>query len=220
MKPNRFIRMLQMLESHLPMLGTSDHGVPAARDEANILTWRKTFRPTPHIELIVTRHDGTLAENRVNEHSPSLYDAILVDAPCSADRSWIFNRLDSSALPRRLEEYRLLPDLHARLLDNALRLLRPGGVVVYATCTLDRAQNEDVVRRCLSSDEARDRYRLLDLNALARHTDCMFAYRHRFVDDNDGDESNRSEPDWGITIVPVEGKSRGPMFLSAIQKCH
>lgn len=71
------------------------------------------------------------------------WDAVLVDAPCSAtgtmarhpDARW---RLTSGAIPR-------LAERQARLLDAATALSRPGGIVVYATCSLEAEENEDQV---------------------------------------------------------------------------
>ena len=71
------------------------------------------------------------------------FDAILVDAPCS----------ELGALRRgpdarfRLSETAAaaLPALQRSLLDRAARLLLPEGRILYATCTLRREENEDVV---------------------------------------------------------------------------
>lgn len=70
------------------------------------------------------------------------FDRILVDAPCSG----------TGTLARNPEiKWRLtaadLADLHGRqsaLLANARQLLAPGGILVYATCSLEREENEDV----------------------------------------------------------------------------
>ena len=71
------------------------------------------------------------------------FDRILVDAPCSG----------TGTLARNPEiKWRLRPadvaDLHASqtaLLRNALKLLAPGGRLVYSTCSLEREENEEVV---------------------------------------------------------------------------
>ena len=67
------------------------------------------------------------------------FDAILVDAPCSA--TGIVRRQPDVLLHRRAADIDALVALQARLLDAAWMMLRPGGVLVYATCSILRAEN-------------------------------------------------------------------------------
>jgi 16S rRNA (cytosine967-C5)-methyltransferase len=68
------------------------------------------------------------------------FDAVLLDAPCMAtgtirrhpDIPWLKREADISALT----------DLQRRLLDKAVALLRPGGTLVYCTCSLEAEENE------------------------------------------------------------------------------
>lgn len=71
------------------------------------------------------------------------YDAVLVDVPCSGSGTW---RRDPEA------KWRLTPDrlaeligLQAGILAEARALVRPGGRLVYMTCSLLRAENEDQI---------------------------------------------------------------------------
>ncbi|MCS7235776.1 MAG: RsmB/NOP family class I SAM-dependent RNA methyltransferase [Armatimonadota bacterium] len=75
------------------------------------------------------------------------FDAVLVDAPCSAEG----NVRDDPRVLRDLPEAtrRRLSRLQEALLRRAVRLVRPGGVVVYATCTFAPEENEAVVDRVL-----------------------------------------------------------------------
>jgi len=69
--------------------------------------------------------------------------AVFVDAPCSAtgtmarhpDARW---RVSERAIGRAAERQR-------RILDGAARLVRPGGLLVYATCSLEPEENSDIV---------------------------------------------------------------------------
>jgi 16S rRNA (cytosine967-C5)-methyltransferase len=75
-------------------------------------------------------------------------DAVLLDAPCSAtgtirrhpDLPWI----------KRPEEIADLPALQRRLLEAAIAMTRPGGLVVYAVCSLEPAEGEELVASCLA----------------------------------------------------------------------
>ncbi|MGX5731428.1 16S rRNA (cytosine(967)-C(5))-methyltransferase RsmB [Pseudoxanthomonas beigongshangi] len=68
------------------------------------------------------------------------FDAILLDAPCSA--TGIVRRQPDVLLHRRPEDIDALRALQARLLDAAWTLLRPGGVLLYATCSILKDENE------------------------------------------------------------------------------
>ena len=72
-----------------------------------------------------------------------LFDHIFIDAPCSGTGTLARNpeikwRLKEADLPRFAAR-------QARLAQNAARCLAPGGKLVYATCSLEREENEDIV---------------------------------------------------------------------------
>lgn len=82
------------------------------------------------------------------------FDAVLLDAPCSA--TGIVRRQPDVVLHRRESDIAALILLQARLLDALWRTLAPGGVLVYATCSILKAENEDQVRAFLArTDDAR-----------------------------------------------------------------
>jgi len=71
------------------------------------------------------------------------YDRALVDAPCS-DLGTLASRPDARwrKSPKAIER---LAEVQGAILAGAARALRPGGVLVYSTCTISRRENEDVV---------------------------------------------------------------------------
>ncbi len=70
-------------------------------------------------------------------------DRVLCDVPCSG--LGIIRRKPEIRYKTEAE-LAALPPVQAAILDNAARYVRPGGVLVYSTCSLNRAENEDVVR--------------------------------------------------------------------------
>jgi 16S rRNA (cytosine967-C5)-methyltransferase len=75
------------------------------------------------------------------------FDRILLDAPCSGTGTLARNpeikwRLKPKDIVR-------LSELQTRMLRAAVPLLAPGGRLVYATCSLEREENEDVIERAL-----------------------------------------------------------------------
>lgn len=71
------------------------------------------------------------------------YDAVLLDAPCSA--TGIVRRQPDVLLHRRPQDIDALRATQARLLDALWQVLKPGGRLVYATCSILRAENQDQI---------------------------------------------------------------------------
>lgn len=80
------------------------------------------------------------------------FDAVLLDAPCSATGT--LRRHPDIAWTRRQGEIARLAGLQARLLDHAAGLLKPGGVLVYATCSLEPEEGEAQVATLLARGAA------------------------------------------------------------------
>ena len=80
----------------------------------------------------------------------SAMDAVIVDAPCSG-YGIIRKKPDIRYKdPKTMEQ---LPDLQLQILKNQARYVKPGGTLMYSTCTLLRRENEDVVRAFLAEHE-------------------------------------------------------------------
>lgn len=69
-----------------------------------------------------------------------LFDRILLDAPCSA--TGVIRRHPDIKVLRRSEDIAALTLLQAQILDNLWPLLKPGGVLLYATCSILRDEND------------------------------------------------------------------------------
>lgn len=73
----------------------------------------------------------------------NMVDLVLLDAPCSA--TGIFRRHPDvlhRVGPRQIAE---MAELQAQLLDHVAAWLNPGGILIYATCSLERAEGEDQI---------------------------------------------------------------------------
>lgn len=74
---------------------------------------------------------------------PECFDAILLDAPCSGEG---VVRKDPDALKNwSLASNQAIAETQRELIDSAFHALRPGGTLVYSTCTLNREENESVI---------------------------------------------------------------------------
>lgn len=75
-------------------------------------------------------------------------DAVLLDAPCLGTGT--FSRHPDARLRVTREALRELARTQAALLEGVARVVRPGGLLVYATCSLEPEENEEQVARFLA----------------------------------------------------------------------
>jgi len=77
-----------------------------------------------------------------------LFDRILVDAPCSA--TGVISRHPDIRFLREAADVEQLASLQLKLLETLWPLLQPGGRLLYSTCSVLRAENEQVIGRFLA----------------------------------------------------------------------
>lgn len=82
------------------------------------------------------------------EDVPSgLFDRVLVDVPCS--NSGVLGKRPEARWRLRPSDLRHLVDLQTRLLRTAIERVRPGGTIVYSTCSIEPEENRQVVETVL-----------------------------------------------------------------------
>lgn len=88
--------------------------------------------------LVVSHEPAVLAE-----HFPGFFDRILVDAPCSGEG--MFRKNEAAVLEWSPENVRMCAARQREILEYAAGMLRPGGRLVYSTCTFAPAENEGTI---------------------------------------------------------------------------
>ncbi|MNI52282.1 Ribosomal RNA small subunit methyltransferase F [compost metagenome] len=84
----------------------------------------------------------------LGEHFPDeSFDRILLDAPCSG--LGVIRRKPDLKWAKLESDIQAISELQYRILNEVHRLLKPGGVLVYSTCTIEHSENEGLVRRFL-----------------------------------------------------------------------
>lgn len=76
-------------------------------------------------------------------------DKVLLDAPCSG--LGVLTKKPDIKWKRDISDVIKLGKMQSELIENAARLVKPGGVLVYSTCTTEPEENADVVRQFLAS---------------------------------------------------------------------
>ncbi len=79
------------------------------------------------------------------------FDGILIDAPCSG--TGVIGRHPDIRWNRKETDLPGYQKKQLALLETAAELLKPGGILVYATCSLEHEENEDVIDRFLKKHE-------------------------------------------------------------------
>ena len=116
---------------------------------------------------------------RIQEHH-ELYDRILVDAPCSCEGRFVMNDPKSFAYwsVRKIKE---MSHKQKGLLLNASRLLAPGGIMVYATCTFAPEENEEVVDWFLRKTDGRFELSPIQIEGIKTYP-CLTEWHEREYD--------------------------------------
>ena len=88
---------------------------------------------------LVTNEDTRVLADRF----PGFFDRVLVDAPCSGEG--MFRKEEAAVTDWSQETVEMCARRQAEILDNAARLVRPGGRLVYSTCTFAPEEDEEAV---------------------------------------------------------------------------
>jgi 16S rRNA (cytosine967-C5)-methyltransferase len=97
--------------------------------------------------------EAELVEADATRWSPDeSFDAILLDAPCTATGT--IRRHPDLPYLKSEEDIAELAALQSKLLDNAARLLKSGGRLVYATCSLEPEEGEAQIAAFLARNDA------------------------------------------------------------------
>lgn len=134
--------------------GKSTHLAALMRNEGSIIAADVDPRRLARVEENCRRLGVSIVEPRVvrrdsSDLPPGPFDAVLMDVPCS----------NTGVLGKRPEaRWRLTPaditelaDLQRRLLSAALKLVAPGGRLVYSTCSIEPEENHDLLTSVLDA---------------------------------------------------------------------
>nr|XP_054753175.1 5-methylcytosine rRNA methyltransferase NSUN4-like [Lytechinus pictus] len=135
---------------------------------------------------------------------PNAYDKVLVDVPCSTDRVSATQPDNNIFKVSRSRERWDLPQLQTDLLCAGLQAVKPGGTVVYSTCTMSPLQNDGVIQSTITRcrEEFNIEATVADLSPLARAYSDVFSFF--------------SNCRYGQLVVPRITANYGPMYFSRL----
>jgi 16S rRNA (cytosine967-C5)-methyltransferase len=126
-------------------------------DEKRIKRMKELLKRTGITIVKIYREDARKAPNILGEE---IADKVLLDAPCTSSGTLMKNQ----ELRWRIteDEIREASILQYELLKTALKLVKPGGRILYTTCSIFKEENEVIVGRIVK--EFKDRVKLVSLN--------------------------------------------------------
>jgi len=80
-----------------------------------------------------------------------LFDRILIDAPCS-NTGVLAKRIDAR-WKKTKEDIKNLAKLQLEILNNAAKLVKPEGIIVYSTCSIEPEENQEVIAKFLEENK-------------------------------------------------------------------
>ena len=161
----------------------------------------------------MTHFDGRVFGPALPEH----FDAILLDAPCSGEG---VIRKDADALRNwSPESTEAIAATQQDLIESAFHALRPGGTLIYSTCTLNRSENQQVITWLLERyPDAVEIEPLQGLFAGAERVSTPEGFLHVFpqVFDSEGFFVARLRKLQSVEPLPVPGYKVGKLPFSPV----
>lgn len=97
--------------------------------------------------IMTKKLDGTV----FNEEYVNKFDRIICDVPCSG--LGVIRRKPEILIYYSNEKIEELKKVQRQILENGIRYLKKGGVLIYSTCTINKEENEDIVYSVLKEHE-------------------------------------------------------------------
>lgn len=118
---------------------------------SNDISYSRARALLKNLELTGAANIAVVSEDpeKLAEVWPEFFDKILVDAPCSGEG--MFRRDDDMVKDWTSRGPEYYSPIQRRILEQAVAMLKPGGMLLYSTCTFSRLEDEDNVNFLLES---------------------------------------------------------------------
>ena len=150
----------------------------------------ETHVPDPlHSLFQITGFDG----NQFGLKRAGDFDRVLLDAPCSSEQHLLLE--DPEQKDWKISRTKQLAQRQYSLLCSAMLALKPGGTLVYSTCSISPLENDGVVGRLLERK--------------AEQVE---------LDSNCSDLQDLEKTIFGFQIFPDRAEGKGPIFIARLRK--
>ncbi|EAN80508.1 NOL1/NOP2/sun family, putative [Trypanosoma equiperdum] len=179
------IAISQFLSNSASLTANEQRGDRCARLRRNI----KEYVPSNYVPVTVTQRKPE------TWHDPSTYHRVLVDAPCTGERQLLQHSGKHAVSPLHWSLQACVELSHTQrgLLLRSIETCRPGGRIVYTTCSISPLENDEVVREAL------------------KRTRCQVELMHPPVPIGEKTE-------FGHIVLPDRDNGRGPAYYCVIHK--
>ncbi len=133
------VHMAEMMDNHGRIIA-----VDVSETRLNLIKSNRTRLELTNIETVAC--DGRIFQFEQGA------DRVLIDAPCTG--TGVLNRRSDMRYQRQPGDLAQLVELQRELLANAATLVKPGGIIVYSTCSIEAEENFDNIRWFLQNFEA------------------------------------------------------------------
>lgn len=185
--------------------GKTIQAASKTKNNANIISNDKNSRRLQSLHANVYRTGATsvTVTNYDGRQIPETqkYDKILVDAPCSGEG----NNARRSFNEASIDEIKGLARLQKKLLEKAWNMTKPGGAILYSTCTFAPQENEAVVNHLLREKTGAE---LEELDLPFNHCKGLTNYQDTYYEDS----MNKT-----LRVYPHHLNSGG-MYIAKIKK--
>ncbi|XP_064606319.1 5-methylcytosine rRNA methyltransferase NSUN4-like isoform X2 [Liolophura sinensis] len=137
-----------------------------------------------------------------------MFDKVLVDVPCSTDRHVLTSEENNLFKPGRINDRLQITNKQKELLLAGIKSCKPGGTVVYSTCSLAPTQNDGIIQAVFE-----DLWNTTKIDIAVENISWMskaFSNTFRFFDNCR----------FGQLVLPTLRANFGPMYLCKIKRIN
>lgn len=190
--------------------------------DAELFSNELSFERKCRLERVVSEHLFPDIKERVKitcgdgallcKKQDALYDAILLDAPCSSERHVLSS-------PTHLRQWsparvRSLALRQWSLLSSASRILKSGGFLLYSTCAISNEENSNIAKRLLEKFEGKvravksDEIKIIQESNAKKFPELFSAIEFPSFEENE----------FGFSVLPDAQKNSGPIYFFLAEK--